>query len=148
MKNLILIIAIIFSGMLMQAQKPMKGASKIIIHTSHDNKSEALENFMEYLIDSDIYFMDVNLDRGIIKSERFSSFGMGNWETMSSIMVIAKEKDQVMTLTIMGNTLQPNNVEVKMINKHFMGNVGGVMFDQINKIAENYSNGELVSYSK
>lgn len=140
---------LILSGMLMQAQ--MKKATKIIIHTNETSKEESLNNFIDYLMEHDIYFMDINESRGMAKSERFSTFGFGNWETLSSILVIAKEVDGGVNIIISGSTLNgksSTSPDIKMINKHSMGHVGGVMFDQVNDIAKQYENKDLISYSK
>jgi len=148
MNKLILIITIVFSGMLMQAQ--MKKATKIIIQSNETSKEDALNNFIDYLMKHDIYFMDINESRGMAKSERFSTFGFGNWETLSTILVIAKEVDGGVNIIISGSTLNgksSTSPDIKMINKHFMGNVGGVLFDQVNSIAKQYENKFSISYS-
>ncbi len=61
MKKIILIVAIVFSGMLMQAQ--MKKATKIIVHSNDTSKVIVLNSFIDYLMGHDIYFMDVNEPR-------------------------------------------------------------------------------------
>ncbi len=61
MKKIILIVAIVFSGMLMQAQ--MKKATKIIVHSNDTSKVIVLNRFIDYLMGHDIYFMDVNEPR-------------------------------------------------------------------------------------
>lgn len=147
MKTLTTTILILAASLTITAQTAPKKATKIIVHSTEATKVDALNNLADFLFEHDIYFMDINEKRGMMKSEQFTSTGIGNWTTESTIIIVAKETPAGIELHITGST-NNNIADVTMVNKHFMGHVGGVMFNQVNDIVKQYDNKELISFSK
>ena len=149
MKKLILIVAIVFSGMLMQAQT--KNDTKINIQTNEYSKEVALNDIIDYFIDNDIMFFNVDTNRGVAVSEEFLTITKHNHTTRSKINLRIKEIENGTIIIITGKTINHNtgpDVAIEMINKNKSGwtHVGDVMFWQINKIVKSYPNKTSVTY--
>ena len=131
MKKVILILTIVFSGMLIQAQP--KNATTIIVQDTNMNA------VIDYLTEHDVIFFKIDNKRGTAISEEFpvECRDMARPGTIKLIekqdgIYITGSVENLFTMPYMGSSL----VDIQMINKRGFagGHVGGTMFRQIDSI--------------
>ena len=149
MKTTLIIIAIVFSGMLMQGQT--KNDTKINIHLNEQSIEIALNDIVDHFSEYDIMFFNVDTQRGIAVSEEFLTVTNHNHTTRSTINLRVKESENGTVITITGKTINHNtgyDVAIEMINKNKRGwtHVGDTMFWQINNIVKSYPDKTSITY--
>ncbi len=85
------------------------------------------------------------------KSEQFTTTGLGNWDTESTILLVAKNSRNGILIEISGyteNFTLNGTATVRMENKGVLGNVGKEMFKQVNNVAQKYPNKTSITYNK